>query len=73
MYQESASVPITHHHILVSTSHDWCLRPHPYSRGIWHILVGGIPVYYYIDYSTGDINDFTDVLVGCKTLNLLGR
>ena len=27
---------------------------------------------HYIDYSTGNVNDFADVLVCCEALNLLG-
>jgi len=37
-------------------------------RGGASILWGG----YYIDYSTGDVDDFDDVLVGCEALNLCG-
>jgi hypothetical protein len=46
--------------------------PRPYGRSIWHTLVGGTRVCYYIDYSTGDVNYFEDVLAGCEALNLLG-
>ena len=65
----------TRHHYPQAASTTWMSLPRvaikatpTVSTDCSGILWGG----YYVDYSTGDVNDFEDVLVGCETLNLLG-